>query len=143
MNIQPLFFAFGVTWFSAEPQPLDPWRAVYLRDLADGTYLATLLSPLYETHGIGICLSDDVEISGSRSLTALAERVAQVREIVGRQPNEWPVLIGYRSENIEDPDAAIVEPASRARLLEFLDGVGKIVAQAAEARGTVLFGGGM
>src|SRR5215470_4047336 len=97
--------------FSA-PQPdvsRAPADAIYLRRRADARVLATLLGHLYESNGIGITTSDD-EVVPPTALPALEAAISSAIVQVEAQPATWPVLLGYRDQELRD---AIVEPASR------------------------------
>lgn len=144
MPRRPFPFSFYVC-FSKAKDATDREResGVYLVETADARYLQKFFDPLYEPAGIGISTSDDEVIGGRDSLAALAEAVCRAIEEVRAQPAEWPVTVGYRFEAFQEkPEVAIVQPASRARLLEFLERVAEIIQRADEDAGYVQFGGG-
>ncbi len=144
MPTRPFPFSFYV-FFSKTKDPTDQEResGVYLVEASDARYLQKFFDPLYEPAGIGISTSDDEVIGGRDALAALAEAVCKAIEEARAQPDEWPVTVGYRFEAFQEkPEVAIVQPASRARLLKFLKQVAEIIQRADEAAGYVHFGGG-
>jgi len=144
MSRRPFPFSFYV-FFSKAKDPTEQEResGVYLVETPDARYLQKFFDPLYESAGIGISTSDDEVIAGRDSLAAIAEALRKAIEEVRTQRDEWPVTVGYRFEAFQEtPEVAIVQPASRARLLEFLERVDEIVRRADEVGGYVHFGGG-
>ena len=133
------FFEYYV-FASAKEDPTEAERAsgVYLRTVAEAQYLQRFFDPLCETHGIGICTSDDEIITGA-ALNPLADAVARAISEVEAKPATWPVKVGYTSESMQEP---IIKHASRESLLRFLAVVAGHIEHALRIGGHVHFGGG-
>jgi len=139
----PWPFAFYV--FSSateEPTEEEVESGVYLLEEGDARVLSPLLAPLYASHAIGICPSDDEIIGGREKLEALQAAVRRARAEIANKPETWPEVVGHRDFDFENPKAAIVRVASRARLLEFLERAEMFTTQALETGGFVQWGGG-
>ena len=124
------------------PTSIERASGVYLLNAADARHLQRYFDPLYETHGIGICTSDDEVIVGE-SLRPVADAVRRAIAEIEQGPPTWPVTIGFRLKSLpEDLGDPIVQEASRERLLSFLRDVAQHVQRAIESGGCVHFGGG-
>jgi hypothetical protein len=116
---------------------------VYLMEPADSQHLRKFFDPLYDSVGIGISTGDDELIGGGTKLAALAQAVADAIADVRKQPEHWPMLIGYRPPPLgRERGAPIIEQASQSRLLEFLARVAEMTERARATDGFVQFGGG-
>jgi len=140
----PSQYSFYVFWSKSE-EPTDEEResGIYLLERAEGRYLEHLFESLYHDARITILTSDDAIIPPS-NLSPLLEAVVSAILDVEAKPEAWPVYLGHKAEPYQKAlGAAVFRTASRASLLEFLEGTERIIRQAIDAGGYVSFGGGM
>jgi hypothetical protein len=139
-------FPFQYYVFSSqveEPTEIEGEVGVYLVGAANSRCLQQFFDSLYDGAGIGISTSDDEVIAGEAKLTALSKAVEDAMRDTQARPAEWPVVIGYKLDaDTGEVGAPIVETASRAHLLRFLEGVSWIASRARESGGYVHFCGG-
>ena len=134
------YYVFSST--AEEPTPEEREAGVYLVANVDAQALGQFLDPLYDSHGIGLCTSDDAIIAGGEALEALRTAVRQAIAEISSGPEEWPLTVGHRNFAFNNPEMAIIKIASRARLLEFLERAEVFATQALETDGFLHWGGG-
>jgi hypothetical protein len=132
----PTFDFYVFTSIGETPTDAETQSGVYLRGLAEATYLNPFFALFFETTGIGITNTDHALICAARGLNELQAVIGKAIEEVRRRPEQWPVRIGF--EHIPfaaSPGPPIWWSASRQKLLAFLEPVWATV-QGALERGT-------